>query len=105
MRRILCLFLLLLLALPLLAQLPTATLNGTLTDPQGAVVSGAKLTLTHPATGTTREGTTSVDGGYVFTNLAAGTYTMRVAAQGFATQEVKDIALAVGRATPSTSAS
>lgn len=80
------------------AQLPTATLNGTVTDPQGAVVTGAKLTLTHPATGTTREGTTSADGGYVFTNLAAGTYIMRVEAQGFATQEVKDIGLEVGRA-------
>ena len=80
------------------AQLPTATMNGAVTDPQGAVVAGAKITLTHPATGATREGSTSSDGGYVFTNLAAGTYTMRVEAQGFATQEVKDIGLEVGRA-------
>ncbi|MGH9509807.1 MAG: TonB-dependent receptor [Terriglobales bacterium] len=87
-----------LVAVTLQAQLPTATLNGTVADPQGAVVSGAKLTLTHPATGASRETATSSDGGYVFTNLAAGTYTLRIAAQGFATQDVKDIGLEVGRA-------
>ncbi|MGH9508473.1 MAG: TonB-dependent receptor domain-containing protein [Terriglobales bacterium] len=98
MRRILCLAVLMLVPVTLLAQLPTATLNGTVADPQGAVVTGAKVTLTHPTTGATRETTTSASGSYVFTTLAAGTYNMRIEAQGFATQEVKDIGLEVGRA-------
>ncbi len=99
MRRIYSgLLFLLVVSVTAMAQLPTASLNGTVTDPQGAVVSGAKITLTHPATGSSREGTTSSDGSYVFSSLAAGNYTMKVTAQGFATQEVTGIELEVGRA-------
>ncbi|HXE91335.1 MAG TPA: TonB-dependent receptor [Terriglobales bacterium] len=78
------------------AQLPTSTLNGTVTDPQGAVVSGAKVTLTQTGTGTTRVLTTGTDGNYTFANLTPGDYSMRIEAQGFATQETKDLHLDVG---------
>ncbi len=79
------------------AQLPTARLTGTITDPAGAVVADAKVTLVHPATGATREGATASDGSYLFSNLAAGSYTLVVEAQGFAKHEAKDILLQVGR--------
>lgn len=80
------------------AQLPTATLNGIVTDPQGALLPGAKVTLTSQATGLSREVTSSADGLYVFASLAAGFYDVRVEASGFAAKEHKDIRLEVGRA-------
>ena len=99
MRRVLWLIALALLwlSLPVRAQLPTATLTGFVADPQGGRVANAKVTLTRPATGATREATTGADGQYVFANLLPGTYGLRVEAQGFATREYTDIALDVGR--------
>jgi hypothetical protein len=81
-----------------IAQLPTSTLNGTVTDPQGAVVGGAKVVITNTATGVSREATTGGDGGFAVTDLTPGEYTVRVSASGFATSEFKEIHLDVGRA-------
>ncbi|MBI4466599.1 MAG: TonB-dependent receptor [Acidobacteria bacterium] len=86
-------------SLPAWAQLPTATLNGTVTDPAGAVLPGARVTLTSQATGAGRETASSDDGRYAFANLAAGLYNVRVEASGFAPKEHKDVRLEVGRAT------
>src|SRR5882762_3130989 len=80
------------------AQLPTATLNGTVTDPQGAVVAGAKVVITDTATGASREVTTAGDGAYAVTDLTPGNYSVRVTASGFATSEFKELRLEVGRA-------
>src|SRR5438874_5038471 len=80
------------------AQLPTASLNGTVTDPQGALVTGAKITLTNTATGETREQTTSSDGRYNFVSLPAGGYSLGVSAAGFAKAEAKSVTLEVGHA-------
>ncbi len=80
------------------AQLPTATLNGMVTDPQGAAVAGAKVTLINQATGVKRETTTGDAGQYVFVELPAGDYTLRVEITSFATAEVKGIRLEVGHA-------
>ncbi len=85
------------LCLPICAQLPTATLNGTVTDPQGGVVAGARVVLTSQATGISREEITGADGQYVFTNVAPGNYDARVEASGFTAREFKEIALQVGR--------
>jgi hypothetical protein len=83
--------------LPLLGQLPTATLNGTVTDPTGATVAGARVVAANKATGISREATSGADGLYVVTNLAPGTYDVRVEAKGFAVKEFKDVRLEVGR--------
>src|SRR5436190_656071 len=64
------------------AQLPTASLNGTVTDPQGALVTGAKITLANAATGETREQTTGSDGRYNFVSLPAGAYSVGVSSAG-----------------------
>ena len=79
------------------AQLPTATLNGTVTDPQGAVVAGARVTVTSQATGISREATTGAEGLYTVTNLIPGAYNIRVDMKGFAPREFKNVLLEVGR--------
>jgi Carboxypeptidase regulatory-like domain len=79
------------------AQLPTSTLSGTITDPQGAAVANAKLTLLNQATGIVRETTSDTQGSYTFANVAPGDYMVRVEAPTFAKSEVKDVRLEVGR--------
>jgi len=58
-------------------------LTGTITDPSGAVVSGATVTLKSDATGATRTATTGANGTYRFSLLQPGSYTVMVTASGF----------------------
>ncbi len=97
-RPVICFFACLILSLATSAQLPTSTLNGTITDPQGAAVAGAKVSITGQATGISRETTADSSGFYTFANLAPGDYTLKVENPSFAAAEVKDIRLEVGRA-------
>ena len=99
MHRLAAVIILLACVAPLQAQLPTATLNGTVTDPKGAVVTGANLSLTSVATGAGRTATSGSDGSYSFSNLLPGTYELTVEAPGFAKQDFKQIVLVVGRTT------
>jgi hypothetical protein len=80
------------------AQLPTSSLTGFVRDPQGAVVTGAKVTLTNQQTGAVREVTSGSGGSYVFAHLQPGLYRLRVQASGFGVAEVQDLRLEVGRA-------
>jgi len=75
--------LLLTLSLPAWAQRLDGTLRGEVTDPSGAVVAGAKVTVTNPQTGVANSTTTTSSGTYVFPNLLVGTYTVEVEAGGF----------------------
>jgi hypothetical protein len=54
---------------PLLAQVAGATLSGVVTDPAGAVVPGAQLTIQNTATGISAVATTNSSGLYSATNL------------------------------------
>lgn len=67
-----------------LASGQTATISGTVLDPQGNAVSGAKITITNPATGVSREAVTSTGGAYLVPQLPPGIYRVRAAATGFA---------------------
>ena len=68
----------------LVAQsLVSGDLTGTVTDPSGAVVSGATVTLKSDANGSTRTSTTGSNGTYRFSLLSPGSYTVSVNAQGF----------------------
>jgi len=58
-------------------------LTGTVTDPSGAVVSGASVNLKSDATGATRTATTNANGNYRFSLLSPGSYTITVSASGF----------------------
>jgi len=60
-------------------------ITGTITDKQGAVVSGAKIVLHEPATALERTTTSSDAGTYSFPGLSLGTYDIRVTASGFET--------------------
>ncbi len=54
-RLLICFLAYLMLSLAAAAQLPTSTLNGTVTDPQSAVVAGARVVVISNATGVSRE--------------------------------------------------
>jgi hypothetical protein len=75
----------------------TATISGTISDPGGAVLSGAKLTLTAPERGITRTYTTDATGNYVFSLLPPAVYTLQVTAAGFKTYKQDGISLAAGQ--------
>src|SRR6266404_3143498 len=66
-----------------LAQVSTAELSGTVADPTGAVVSGAKVIATNADTGVSREASSDAAGDYVMTLLPPGNYNLSVEAQGF----------------------
>src|SRR5260370_5437552 len=98
MRSVLGLGLVVVLSIAVSAQLPTSTLNGSVTDPQGAAVAGAQVVITSNATGLSKGTATGGDGGFAVADLTPGDYTVRVSASGFATSEFKRVRLDVGRA-------
>src|SRR5947209_20618121 len=65
-------------------QANSATLYGTVTDPSGAAVPNATVTLIQQATQATNTKVTGVSGDFGFTFIPAGAYTLQITAQGFA---------------------
>jgi Carboxypeptidase regulatory-like domain len=65
----------------------TGSIVGTVTDASGAVVSGAKVTISG-STGQTVKTTSGAQGGYSTGNLVPGAYTVRVEAKGFKTAQL-----------------
>lgn len=61
----------------------TATVSGTVTDPQGAVIGGASVEMTDLATNVVRRTTTNEGGQYIFTAVTPGVYKITVSMQGF----------------------
>ena len=72
---------------------------GTVTDPSGAVVNGATITLTDVATGTARTSNTNNAGHYVFVDVPPGSYNVTISKQGFATVKAPNLQVLVGQAT------
>src|SRR3989442_2018581 len=60
-----------------------ASLQGTVTDPNGAAVAGAKVTITNQDTGVVHDTVTSAEGFYRVSELPPGKYTVSVEAAGF----------------------
>ncbi len=77
------------------AQAVYGSILGTVTDPQGAAVSGAKVTITNQNKGTTQQTTTNDSGNYTVTHLIPDTYSVKVEAQGFKSAELKGIVVRV----------
>src|SRR5450432_1917612 len=67
------------------AQTFRGTILGTVTDPSGAVLPGAKVTVKNTGTGSERTTETSADGSYSVPELPIGTYTVTVTQTGFQT--------------------
>jgi len=84
----------------LAAAQSTGQLNGSVTDPSGAAVAGAKITLTNPATGLERTTTSNGTGLYQFLDVPPGNYRLQAAASGFASYQAARVTLVVN--TPST---
>jgi hypothetical protein len=64
------------------AQSFRGSIRGTVTDPSGSVIAGAKVTAKNIGTGLQREATTGQDGAYVLAELPAGEYTVRAESAG-----------------------
>ena len=65
------------------AQTDTGGVTGTVTDSTGAVVAGAQLTLSNADTGILQQTQSTSTGTYSFSGVRAGSYTLKVEAQGF----------------------
>src|SRR5580693_7185043 len=81
--------------LPLQAQVDTGSITGTVTDPSGAVVNGAKVTLTNEGTAAALAVTTGSDGSYTFSPVKIGSYKIEATAQGFKTINQSNIVVNV----------
>ncbi|MGH9163700.1 MAG: carboxypeptidase-like regulatory domain-containing protein, partial [Vicinamibacteraceae bacterium] len=82
---------------PVSAQVTTATVAGSVRDPQGAAVPGASVTLISETRDTTLgEAVTNESGDYVLPNITGDTYTVQVALQGFKTVSRPGIVVSPG---------
>jgi len=70
----------------------TVAITGTVSDPSGAVITGAKVTVVQKGTGFTRTGLTSSTGAFNFPSMPTGTYTVTVQTPGFK-QYVQDVVM------------
>src|ERR1700719_2172012 len=80
-----------LIAYPAFAQQGTTAIIGDVTDPQGAAVNGAKVSLADPSSAVTRDTTTDEQGHFQFLSLQPGTYTLHVEATGFKAAQTNKI--------------
>lgn len=75
------------------AQLISGSISGVVKDSQQAVVAGAKVTVSDPEKGVTREVTTGPDGSFLVTPLQPSKYEVTIEASGFKKFEQKDVTL------------
>jgi hypothetical protein len=68
---------------PLLAQVDTGGITGTVIDPSGALVAAADVSLANEATGVVQRARSTSTGTYVFQAVPVGSYTLKVEASGF----------------------
>ena len=80
----------------LLAQSNNASIAGEITDPNGAVIQGAQVTLTSKDTKQTSSYVSDASGYYSFRNVLPGTYQLTITAQGFGKYSQEGILVRVG---------
>jgi len=79
------------------AQVDRAVLEGTVTDPSGGVIVGAKVNVLAVDTGLSQEQATNSKGYYRFPGLAVGVYQVTTNGEGFKTNVIQDVVLRVGQ--------
>lgn len=79
------------------AQLDRANAVGRVSDPTGAVIQGARVTLTRPATNETHRATTTTTGDFSIIGLPADLYDIQVSSAGFSAAVQKGVRLEVGQ--------
>jgi Carboxypeptidase regulatory-like domain len=77
----------------------TSRLEGTVTDPQGAAVVGAQVTVINTATGQTFELKSDERGFWLFPSMATGLYRITVSLQGFKTEALENVKIDAGAPT------
>lgn len=83
--------------IPAFAQLSTASVNGVVTDAQGAVIPKATISLTNVATSVENTTISNSAGHYAFLNITPGSYTLTATASGFTPMKVSAFTLAVNQ--------
>jgi hypothetical protein len=96
MERIALVLLTLLVSVPAWAQFETGNVVGTIKDATGAVVPGAKVTLTNTQTGVSTEKTSDASGSYEFFTVRPGTYVITAEKDGFSIALVDNVIVTVG---------
>lgn len=86
----------LLFALPVGAQVSTATVVGTVQDSSSAAIPDAQLKLMNDQTGTENDSRTGGDGRFVLTGILPGVYRLWIQRNGFATAQLSGITLNIG---------
>jgi hypothetical protein len=85
---------------PALAQVTTGNVRGVVTDPQGAVVPGAKVTITKKSSNESKTAQTSGEGEFQFNNLLVGDdYTVTVEAPNFKTLTLSGVRVQLNQVT------
>jgi hypothetical protein len=104
LKRVRVLYLMVLLVLPLVlvpsamfGQATTGTIQGTITDIQGAAIPNCTVTVTNTGTGISRKLTTDEAGRYLASSLIPGTYEVDVEANGFKISQMKNITLNISQ--------
>src|SRR5438128_8778845 len=90
---LMCLALILVFSTSAWGQAVYGSIIGTVTDPQGAAVANAKVTVTNQRKGTSDATTTNGDGNYSVTHLIPDVYTVRAEGAGFKASEIKDVSV------------
>src|SRR5205807_8437871 len=80
---------------------PTRSIERCVTDPNGAAVKRATVTVTSPNLISPQSGTTKDDGRYQILNLPPGLYKVSIDAQGFAKYEQDNVAISLGKTSTS----
>ncbi len=78
------------------AQAPTGAIEGTVSDPSGAVIPGATVTITEQSTGRAISLTTNEAGRYSVRNLLPGLYTIKVGSAGFSSKAIEKVTVNSG---------
>ena len=82
-----------------LSQTATTSIRGTVSDPKGAVIPGATVTIVNPATGVKRNTTSGPDGAYQILQITPGSYDVSAEAKNVGHVDVKGVRLLVNQPT------